>query len=175
MGLRRTVVREIRAVGLVAFYFGCWLAFLVLAKKLLLEEYQIAFSGMSRVLVGTIVLSKVVLVLERVPLGEWVRARPAWVDVVLRTVFFAVAVFVLVWVEKGFDRRHEYGGFGTAMSAVLQHSDAAHIWVNTLCLSLALLGYNALSVIRRYLGDGGLIRLFFSPLPQEFRQKSSSF
>ena len=31
---------------------------------------------------------------------------------------------------------------------------------NTICLSGALLGYNMLTVIRRYLGEGGLLRLF---------------
>lgn len=163
--MKQRLIHEIKAVGLVAAYFGCWLGALVLVKTLLLKEYQIEFNGVSRVLVGTIVLAKVVLILEKVPFGTWVRARPAWVDVVLRTALFACGVFVLVWLERGFNKRHEYGGFGPSLAAVLQHADAAHIWVNTFCLSIALLGYNALSVIRKTLGAGGLARLFLRPLP----------
>lgn len=166
--MKRRLIHELKAVGWVAFYFGCWLSALVLIKTLLLKSYQIEFSGVSRVLVGTIVLSKVVLVLEKVPLGTWVRSRPAWVDVVLRTALFAGGVFVLVWLERSFDKRHAYGGFGPALTAVFQHADAAHILVNTFCLTIALLGYNALAVIRKYLGTGGLLRFFLSPLPAPF-------
>ena len=57
---------------------------IVLLKYLVLAEYQVAFHGLSVALVGALVLAKVVLVLEHVALGQWVRARPAWVDVVLR-------------------------------------------------------------------------------------------
>ena len=35
-----------------------------------------------------------------------------------------------------------------------------------ICLSTALLSYNMLSVIRRRLGKGALLRMFMSPLPE---------
>jgi hypothetical protein len=119
------------------------------------------------VVVGALVLSKVVLVLEHVSLGAWVRARPAWVDVVLRTVLYSLGVAMVLVLEKGFEGRHEHGGFGPSLMAVFQHADVHHVWVNTICLSGALLGYNMLSVVRQHLGEGGLIRAFLSPLPEE--------
>ena len=66
-------------------YFGCWLAALIVLKKLMLAEYQIQFNGFSQALIGALILSKVVLVLEHVPLGEWITARSAGVDIMLRT------------------------------------------------------------------------------------------
>jgi hypothetical protein len=49
----------------------------------------------------------------------------------------------------------------------MAHKQAAvhHGWINTICLSGALLGYNIVAVIRHHLGKGGLLRLFLSPLP----------
>jgi hypothetical protein len=117
--------------------------------------------------VGALVLSKVVLVLEHVSLGAWVRARPAWVDVVLRTAMYTLGVAVVLALEKGFEGRHEYGSLGSALRQLLQQEDVHHVWANTLCLSGALLGYNALIVVGRHLGKGGLIRMFLSPLPDE--------
>jgi len=105
---------------------------LLLLKLLILAEYQIAFHRWSAAVVGAVVLSKVVLVLE-----------------------------------KGFEGRHAHGGFGPALWYLFRQADLAHMWANTLCLSGALLGYNALTVVRRHLGNRGLIRLFLSPLPQE--------
>lgn len=155
---------EIRKVALATLYFATWIGVLVFLKTLILAEYRIEFHGFSMALVGALVLAKVVLVFEHVPLGAWVRTRPAWVDVILRTALYAMGVFVVLLLEKAFEGRHEHGGFGPSLMAVFQHVDMPHVWANTICLSGALLGYNLLSVVRRHLGDGGLIRLFLSPL-----------
>ena len=167
MSFKQKLKDEIKAIGIAALYFGCWIGVLLLLKSLILAEYKIAFHEWSVVAVGALVLSKVVLILEHVSLGAWVRARPAWVDVVLRTVMYTFGVAIVLVVEKGFEGRHEHGGFGPSLMAVFQDADVHHVWVNTICLSGALLGYNALSVVRQHLGEGGLIRVFLSPLPEE--------
>lgn len=158
---------EIKALTWAMLYFSACLGALMLVKKLILAEYRIEFSGWSLLLVGVLVLAKVVLVLEHVPLGALVRNRPALVDVLLRTILYAVGVFVVLLLEKAFEGRHEHGGFGPSLAAVFRHADIPHIWVNTICLSGALLGYNIIALIRRHLGKGGLFRLFLSPLPEE--------
>jgi len=112
-------------------------------------------------------------VLEHVSLGAWIRTQPAWLDVILRTALYAFGVLVVLLLEKTFEGRHEHGGFGPSLIAVFQHAEIHHVWVNTICLSGALLGYNVLSVVRRHLGEGGLIRLFLSPLPEASRAKQS--
>ena len=81
---------EIKAVALATLYFAVWIGVLVVLKQLVLEEYHIQFNGLSLAIVGALILAKVVLVLEHVPLGEWTRTRPALLDVVLRTVMYAL-------------------------------------------------------------------------------------
>jgi len=166
MNLPPKLVQEFRALVLAGLYFGCWLAALLLLKQLVLAEYQIQFSGMSKAVIGALVLSKVVLVLEHVPLGTWVQRRPAWVDVVLRTALYALGLLVVLVLEKAFEGRHEYGGFGASLRVVFQHEDVHHVWLNALCLSGALLGYNLLSVVRQRLGKGELLRMFTTPLAE---------
>ena len=165
MSLVQKLKDEIRKVALTTLYFATWIGMLMVLKVLVLEEYRIEFGAWSIDLVGALVLAKVVLVLEHVPLGAWIRTRPAWVDVILRTALYAMGVFLVLLLEKAFEGRHEHGGFGPSLMSVFQHADMPHVWANTICLSGALLGYNLLSVVRRHLGDGGLTRLFLSPLP----------
>ncbi len=160
---------EVNAMVVLMAYFGLWLGALVLVKYLVLAEYRIAFTGFSVALVGALILSKVVLVLEHVPLGKWLRARPAWMDVVLRTALYAFGVFIVVVLEKAFEGRHEYGGIGASLTALFAQADMLHVWLNTMCLSAALFSYNVLSVIRKRLGEGALLRMFLEPLPEEFR------
>jgi hypothetical protein len=162
MSFASKLKRELKAVALAALYFGCWIAALLFIKSLVLAEYSIEFRHYSLAVVGALILSKVVLILEHVPLGPWVRSRPAWVDVALRTVLYSAGVALVMILEKGIEGRHEHGGFVGAVRSTLQSEDVYHLWANSVCITGAILVYNALSVVRHHLGEGGLARLFFS-------------
>lgn len=159
---QQKLLHEITALVIAALYFGFWIGALLLLKSLILAEYRIAFNGWSMMVVGALILSKVVLVLEHVSLGAWVQTRPAWVDVILRTLMYSLGVAVVLVLEKGFEARHEFGGFASAVRHLFGQTDVHHVWANVLCLSGALLGYNMLTVIQRHLGKGALIQIFFS-------------
>ena len=163
---KQTMLHEARAVGLATLYFGLWLAILLLIKQLILAEYEIEFSGISKALVGALILSKVVLVLERVSLGGWVGRQPAWIDVLLRTLLYASGVLAVLILEKGFEGREEYGGFFAAVSGIYAAEDAYHVWANAIVISGALLVYNLLALIRRHLGEGGIFRILVATPPR---------
>lgn len=167
MSAMQKLKEELRSLAVAMLYFGAWIGGLLLLKTLVLAEYHVEFRQWSAILVGALVLGKVVLILEHVPLGSWVERQPAWVDVVLRTLLYSAGVLVILLLEKGIEGRHEHGGFGPAVRAVFQGADAPHVLANTIVMSGALLGYNALSVVRRHLGPGGLLHLFLIPLPEE--------
>lgn len=174
MSVRDRLADEIRALFQVWLYFTVWLGWLMVLKKLILAEYQIGFQGLSIALVGALVLSKVVLILEHVSLGDWVERRPAWVEVVLRTVLYSFGVVVVLLLEKAFEGRHEYGGFSASLRSIFDHVDIEHVWVNAICIGGALLSYNVLWAIRRNLDPGGLLRLLATPLPAERNQEGKA-
>ena len=167
MSITQKIKHEVVTVMSLTCYFGLWLGILSLIKYLLLAQYEIALTDFSVALIGAMVLAKVVLVLEYVPMGSWVRARPAWVEVVLRTSLYVFGVFIVLLAEKGLHGMDEYGGFVPALTAIYEHTDISHIWLNIICLSGALLSYNMLSVVRRRLGKGVLLQMFLTPLPEE--------
>ncbi|HWT83051.1 MAG TPA: hypothetical protein VN648_30080 [Candidatus Methylomirabilis sp.] len=112
MSFAQKMKDEIKALAFATLYFGSWIGVLMVLKELILAEYQIEFHGLSLALVGTLVLAKVVLVLDHVPLGAWTRTRPTWVNVLLRTALYALGVLVVLILEKAFEGRRENGGFG---------------------------------------------------------------
>jgi hypothetical protein len=159
--------QELRSLGLAVGFFGTWIGMLILIKTLLLKGYHIDYFGWSKVVVGTLVLSKVVLVLEHVSLGAWVRARAAWVGTLLRTALYAAGLVAVLALEHGISERGEAGGFVNAVRDGFRTVGVPHLLVNAICLTGALLVYNALGVVRRHLGEGALVRLFLSPVPAE--------
>lgn len=57
-------------------FFAAWLGMFMGLKILILEGYQIRFGSASAVLIGARVLAKIVLILEHLPLGAWVKKHP---------------------------------------------------------------------------------------------------
>lgn len=166
MSLAARLKHELRAVVAATLFFGAWIGSLILLKTLVLEEYRVGFSGWSQAAVGALILGKVVLLLEHVPLGARTGARPAWVDVVLRTLLYSAGVVVVLVIEHGLRGRHEHGGFLAAVAALPGETKFPHLLATTLVLAGALLAYNVLAVIRQRLGPDGLRRLFLSPPPE---------
>ena len=162
MSLGQAVRKEARVVFLTTLYFATWFALLVLLKKLILEQYQIEVTGLSLALVGALIVAKVVLVLEHVSLGEWIRRHPAAVDVAVRTLLYAIGVLIVLLLEKAFESRHEAGGFGPALLRVFEHRDMPHVWANTIVVACALLVFNVLAVLRRQLKEESLFRSFLA-------------
>lgn len=157
---------EVRTVGLTTAFFAVWFYAMMLFKWLILAEYDIKLGGLSAALVGALIVAKVVLILEHVNLGEWIRERAAWIHIGLRTVFYTLGVFVVLLLEKSFEGRHEEGGFVPALIHVFEHRDVHHVWGTTICVFGALFVFNALSVIRAHLGNQGLLSVFARPVPE---------
>jgi hypothetical protein len=169
MSLKGKVIHELKSVLLVTLFFMAWLGILMAIKILILDSYNIDFIGFSKVLISAMILAKVVLILEHVPMGSWLRDKPAFIDVLLRTLLYATGTLVVLILEKAFESRHEHGGIGPAMLKVFQQRDIPHMWANTIAVTFALFFYNLLSLINRHVGSGGLFRVMLSPPPSNIK------
>jgi hypothetical protein len=163
MSFRQKLAKEIREVALTTLYFVLCFGVLVALKRLYLAEYQIKFRGLSLAIVSALIVAKVVLVMENVTLGQWIHSHAVALSLILRTLLYTVGVAVALLLERGFEARHEHGGFGASVVWVFQHRDMHHVWADTIVVGCALLGFNALSAMRRHLGEGQLHRVFLSP------------
>jgi hypothetical protein len=167
MSLKDKLKHEFKSVLLATLFFAAWFEAMVLLKTLILAGYQVEFSGVVKALVGALVVGKVVLVLEHVHLGSWVFRQPAWLSVVVRTVFYTLGIFLVLLGEKMFHERHEHEGFGASLVGAFESANTHEVWAKTLCVSWALLTFNGLTVVRQRLGSAALLGLFTAPLPPE--------
>jgi len=165
MGSLEKAKEELRSMVLNTAFFGAWFLTFLAIKNLILAEYRIGPTGITAALIAALVLAKVVLMLERVELGSLVQGRPAWCEVAIRTLLYAIGALIVMLLEKSFEARHEAGGFIKALAGVLHHRDIPHVLANSLSVTGAFLIFNAKSVVRRYLGTGTLFRMFTQPMP----------
>jgi hypothetical protein len=173
MGIAEKVREEVKALGLTTLFFATWFAVLMFLKWLVLTEYDIGFFDFSLALIGALIVAKVVLILDSVPLERWMRNRSALAHVAVRTSLYGLGILIVLLLEKAFEARHEYGGFVPALIQIPRHQDISHVVAAAIGVTAALLIFNVLFVIRRYIGAGELLRIFVSPLPEKGEEKQA--
>src|SRR4051812_35805791 len=139
----------------------------MILKRLVLAQYEIGFKGLGVAVLAALLVAKVVAVLEKVPLGPWVRQRPAAIDVLVRTILYTIGVFICVALEKGFEARHEAGGIWPGVMTAIANRNRDRVWAITIAVGGTLLVFNVMSVLRKRLGPWGLTRLFFGTRLEE--------
>jgi len=166
--IKEKVLKELKSIFWTSLYFFCWFGALMVIKVLLLREYQIEFIGLSIVVVGALVVAKVVLILEYVRM-PFTKNKPAWVEVLTRTFFYLIGVFVIMVLEKAFEARHEYGGILNALQNFTKSVDWYHVWVDIICVMGALLFFNIWTVVKMHYGAGMFRNMMISPLPDNLK------
>ncbi len=160
MGTFKKIIKELKTIARTAAYFAIVFILMMVLKKLYLEDYNIEFVGLSQALIGALIMSKVILLMELISLGPWVQSKPPIVDVILRTLLYSLGVLVVMILEKAFEARHEAGGFVPGISYVFNHRDIYHVWANTIGAVSSIFVYNAFSIIQRMMGEKGLANLY---------------
>ena len=158
----KKVWHEIIVIARTASYFALFFIFMMVMKKLTLEDYNIEFTGLSQALIGALIMSKVILLMQMISLGSWVQRQPPIVDTIIRTLLYSVGVLVVVLLEKAFEVRHKAAGFSNAIDYVFSHRDVYHVWANTLGAAVSIFFFNVFAVVQRLLGKKGTYKLFFT-------------
>jgi hypothetical protein len=175
MKILKKIWEEIIAIARTAAYFAIVFILMMVMKKLYLKDYDIEFTGLSQALIGALIMSKVIILMELITLGQWVQRQPAIVDTTLRTLLYAGGVLIVMILEKAFESRHQAGSYGDAISYVFSHRDIYHVWATTIGAGASILVYNAFSVVQRKMGKNGLKKLFFlTPLGQVEQANSTN-
>lgn len=164
MRMKDKIIKELKSVFLTTMYFFFWFGVLMVIKILLLREYEIEFYGFSKVLIGALILAKVVLILENVPLS-FTKKLPVIVGLLVRTILYSFGVLLVLILEKAFETRNEYGGFWDAVSHVFEGVNIYHFWVNSIVVFGALFFFNFWTILKKRFGDGIIYKVLFSPDP----------
>lgn len=162
MSLMQRIRHELLAVVFTTLYFAVCFGLLMTLKALILAEYDLPSHDAASALISALIVAKVVLILENISLGSWIRRQPAWIDIVARTLIYGMGVLAVLLLEKAFESRHEHGGFTAALRNVFHHTEVHRVYASSICVTLALMGFNAFSVLRRSIGKERLRRTYLS-------------
>jgi hypothetical protein len=173
MKVLKKIFEEIKTIMRTAAYFAIVFILMMIMKKLNLKDYDIEFSGMSQAIIGSLIMAKVIVLMELISLGNWVQRKPPIVDIIIRTLLYTCGVLIAIVLERAFEKRHEAGSYGEAIKYVFTNRDIYHVWATTIGAAASIFVYNSFSVVQRILGKHGLAKLFFSTPLNQVKQENS--
>lgn len=147
------------------FFF---IAFQVIAftRALMLEQYGIRVSTFVAATVAALVVAKVVLIADHLPLINRFPEKPLIYNVVWKTLVYLLAALLVRYLEHLIPFAREHGGLAAANRHLLDEVVWPHFWAVQIWLLVLLLVYCALRELVRALGRERVLHLFFgSPRP----------
>jgi hypothetical protein len=159
--------RELKAVALVTAYFLSWFCLISYIKTLMLEQYNVSFVAVSSALVGSLVIAKVVVILDETSVGDRFSKHAALIHILWRSLIYTFFVAIVMVLEKIVEGMFDGQAIAEATRNVWLHRNRDHILVSVILMSIAFLFYNTFAVVNRALGKTGLVGVLRSPLADE--------
>ena len=155
------LTKELREVIPVTLFFFVGFALVLMLVKLILVQYSIPVAVVSRAMLASLIVGKVVLVLEKVRLEERLPSAPGWVLVAIKTLFYGSGAIVAGIVERLIETWRSSEGFGEALTETWTHMRLGRFIAVILCVTILFGAYFTFLELDRAMGKGAIVSLFF--------------
>lgn len=152
---------ELRELLPVMLFFFIAFQLLALTQRLMLKEYGIRASTFLAATIMALVVAKVVVLSDLLPLVNRFPEKPLTYNVVWKTVIYFVASLAVRYVEHLIEFWRKSPSFEAANRRMVAEIVWPHFWAVQLWLLILLLVYCAFRELVRALGREKIIRMFF--------------
>ena len=134
---------------------------LVFSRALMLRQYGVQISAVAGATIAALVVGKVVLIADALPIVNRFPEKPLIYNVVWKTVIYAAAAFVVHYLEHLIPIWWRVGSLAAADRKLLDEVVWPHFWAIQLWLLVLLFVYCALRELIRAVGAREVARMFF--------------
>jgi hypothetical protein len=161
--LGRWIAHEFREVLPPAIFFLLGFHMLALTRSLMLREYRVHVASAAGATVGALLVAKVVLIADSLPVINRFPQKPLAYNVAWKTTIYLLAALVVHYLEHLVPLWWRLGDLGTANHQLLGEIVWPHFWVVQLWLVVLLFMYCAMRELIRAIGPSEVRRMFFGP------------
>lgn len=142
-------------------FFFVAIGLLMLTKRLILKQYDIAFSDFAAVLIGALVVGKVVLLVDCFKFVNKYPDKPLIYNVLWKTTIYLIAATVVRIAEEIIPKLLQHGDLKEMVQHLAHGIVWPHFWLIHLWLGVLLFVYCALRELIRAMGKDQVLHLFF--------------
>ena len=150
------------AIPPVIFFFIVF-QLLAFTRALILKEYGIQVSIFINATIAALIVGKVVLIADKLPMVNQFPNKPLIYNIVWKTFIYKVAALIVRYVEHLVPLIREYKNLTVANSHLLDEVVWPHFWLIQLWLLICFLMYFTLRELGRILGREQVHSIFFGP------------
>ena len=137
---------------------------IALTRSLMQQEYGIQASTVMNATIGALVVAKVVLLADLIPLVNRFPNKPLAWNIVWKTVIYLLASIVVVYLERLWEFHGKYGSVAAANSHMVEELVWPHFVAEMIWMTVLFLLYCTLRELSRVLGGRRMRALFLGPL-----------
>jgi len=167
------LIREIREIIPPTLFFFAAFNFILLTTSLMLDGYQANLWSVTKAAVGALIVGKVVLLADKLPIVNLFPHKPLIYNIFWKTLLYQAGAILFRIVEEVIGLQDKAGGFVAAIRVLLDEVVWDHFIAVQLWLFVLFLFYCTVREFTRVVGSDRLIRLFFRKPPTAETDKAS--
>ena len=153
--------RELKEILAIASVFFVIFVLFLFMKKALLHEYNIDFYIVGTALVGSLIIAKVVLIFDLLPLSKRMDRFPNIYRVFFRSLVYILGFIIFTFLEGIIKGLIDKEGFSQAVGSATHELGEASFITSLVGVFVSFLIFNTFWVIRAKYGPKELFNLFF--------------
>jgi hypothetical protein len=155
--------REILGVIPTVVFFFIVFQLLAFTKALILKGYGIQISSFLNATIAALIVGKVVLLADLLPMFNQFPNKPLIYNIVWKTFIYMVAALLFRYVEHLIPFIREYKNLTVANNHLLDEAVWPHFWLVQFWLLVCFLMYCTLRELVQFLGREHVRSMFFGP------------
>ncbi len=158
---KSAIVEELKEVlSITLFFFFCFLVFLVM-KKAFLAQYEIPYSGFIQVIVGSLVLGKVVVLLDKLAITKKVDHLKNSTRILFRSTVYLIGYVLFTFIEHAIKALFSDETVSDGTMHNFHFLVSVQGLATLLILLITFLIFNSFWILRMHLGPKKLYELYF--------------
>jgi len=164
MKVIRIIVKEIKELISIAWYFLICFGFILILLKLFLEEYSIEIYVISKAIAGAFVSAKAVMIVDGIMRKKnRFQENPRYVNILYKTFLYTLLAAIFGILEALIKASHKTKAISPGIDTQIHETNFSHFMAVILLLFIIFLGYNIYDAVKLSFGKGKIRKFFLSP------------
>lgn len=164
MKLLKTIKHEYLEMLPPAIFFFIAFMLILITKRLILSEFGISWSGFGAACAGAILVAKVVLIVDKLPLMNRLADRQLIYAVSWKCLIYLLAANLVQYLERVVPLLLKHKGLAEAHRLFIAETVWPHFWLIQMWLTVLFFVYCTLRELIRIIGRDKVIQLLFGGL-----------
>lgn len=153
--------RELKELLIISAVFFVIFVLFLLLKKVIMDDYKLDYYVLVTALVGSLIIAKVVLIFDLLPVTKKTDHLPNIFRVFFRSLIYILGYMIYTFLEHLTRGLVEGEGFSKAIDSTLHDFTTPAFIISFVGVLFAFLLFNAFWVIRSSIGPAALYTMFF--------------